>query len=460
MSVFLSVYDKLFIGIYFLVVIVVGVLAARKETKEGFLIADRRLGVFSAVATLTASKIGSLILITYLAFVYTFGISAMWFFIGQVVGLILFYFFAKTLKTEADEEKYYTLTDFFQTKFGKTSGTLTAIITLLMYFIYFGLGLVGASQILVSLTGFSYLTSLLLIGLTIMIYLSAAGFKGVVATDILQYISIIVLFIIILAFIGGNFEYHPEQWQIIGVGLKDVTSFFLAGMLVPFALTEMWQRVYAVKNRKTLKKSFIFTVFSYLIIGFIISLIGIIIKTKVPGINPDMALVEGFKRLLPPNGMMGIAVTALFAAVMSSSDTSFFTGAVVIVQDFIGKRRKLSKDEIVKTLRWVIAVCVVIGMALAYFVPSMIKLAIAQFAFISVLSIVVFVVWIFKKVDKFIINFALTVGLLIVLIISIYYILQGEINTIVVIFAIIATILSIILGRLILMVREGLGKRN
>jgi len=441
-----SFYDKLFIGLYFVVVVVIGLWSSRKQTTESFLIADRKLGTFSSVATIVASKVGTFLLITYLAFVYTFGISAMWFFVGHIVGYILFYFFAKKLKRRADKRKYYTLSDYFLDRFGKKSSYIAASVTLIIYILSLGFGLVATTQILVSLTGIPYLVSLLIIASAIAIYLRAAGFKGVVATDIVQYISIIVLFLVLAIFLGGNFEYHPEQWQLLNVGVINVASFFLGGILLPFAFAELWQRVYAMRDKKVLKRTLVFSSISYFAIGLILSLIGIIIKVKLPGINPDMALVEGFKNLLPANGIMGLATIALFAAIMSSADTAFYTTSSIIVQDFVGKKKKLSPKATVRIMRWVLLGCIIGGLLLAYLIPSLIKIVLAQVAFIAVLTVVVLTTWIFKNINKYVVNFGLVTGSIIVFISSLYFITRDAADPIIVIIAISGVIFSLLLG--------------
>ena len=62
--------------------IAIGLLNNKKNDEEGYMIAGRTLGVFKSVMTLCGTFVGAMTLLVYTAFVYTFGISALWIFVG------------------------------------------------------------------------------------------------------------------------------------------------------------------------------------------------------------------------------------------------------------------------------------------------------------------------------------------------------------------------------------------
>ena len=64
--------------LFFAVSLAIGYFASKKEDAEGYLIANRKLGLFQSVMTLSGSFIGAMTLLVYTAFVFTYGISAMW----------------------------------------------------------------------------------------------------------------------------------------------------------------------------------------------------------------------------------------------------------------------------------------------------------------------------------------------------------------------------------------------
>ncbi len=111
--------DLILIAIYFIVITIVGYVSSKKETAKEYIIADKKLGVWSNITTLTATKITASIIISYIALVYIFGISAIWAYIGTAIGYIIYYFFAIKLKKEGDKNNYYSIADYFYHRHGK-----------------------------------------------------------------------------------------------------------------------------------------------------------------------------------------------------------------------------------------------------------------------------------------------------------------------------------------------------
>src|SRR3989344_1236892 len=100
--------DLILILIYFIIVVLIGFLAKRKETREGFLIGERKVGTFLLTSTIIASLFGGNSLVTFSAFVYQYGISAIWAYIGTSIGFLALILFSKKLKNLADENRLYT----------------------------------------------------------------------------------------------------------------------------------------------------------------------------------------------------------------------------------------------------------------------------------------------------------------------------------------------------------------
>ena len=95
--------DYIIIAAYFLLILVVGALTGRKQEKEDFLISGRKLTSIQATTTIFSSRIGAAILLTYTALVFLYGMGALWYFVGSVFGLFVFYFFGLRVKKLADK---------------------------------------------------------------------------------------------------------------------------------------------------------------------------------------------------------------------------------------------------------------------------------------------------------------------------------------------------------------------
>ena len=189
----LTITDYLIIAAYFLVILVVGALTGRKQEKEEFLISGRKLTSLQATSTIFSSRIGAAILLTYTALVYMYGMGALWYFIGSVFGLFVFYFFGLKVKKLADKEKFYTMPDFFFFLKGKTAGYLATLITIIIMFGWVVLNFTAGAKLVSEYTPISYNLSVIIVGVIILFYLLAGGFDAVVKTDIVQTFGIFLL---------------------------------------------------------------------------------------------------------------------------------------------------------------------------------------------------------------------------------------------------------------------------
>ncbi|MBW2991508.1 sodium:solute symporter family protein [Candidatus Woesearchaeota archaeon] len=403
--------DIALIAIYFIAIAIVGYLSSRKESSQDYLIASKKLGVGANIATLSATKVTASIIITYVALVYVFGVSAIWAFIGTGIGYLLFLLFAMKLKREGDAHNYYSIADYFYTRYGKKTGMTVSIITLCILFLNFTLQLIGGAMIVKNLIGLPFVTGVLICGLIITFYLYIGGFKAVVKTDVVQAIAIIGLFVILGVFLFKNFVYNPAQWKILSAGPARVIPFLIVGVLWPFSAPDLWQRVLAAKSVKTLKKSFLWTTAIYITFGVLLTLIAIIIKLKLPAIEADAALVQGFIHLLP-SGLLGAGLVALFAAIMSSADSFAFVCAGLLIHDI------LKKEKIAKTLRTGVIIIMVLGMLAASFFQSILDASYLFAAIYMSLSVIIIATWIKKAINQTLIVTGLITGLIFTIIFS------------------------------------------
>lgn len=403
----LTTIDYIFIAFYFLVILLIGLKSGQKQEKEDYLIANRKLNSFQATTTIFSSRIGAAILLTYTALVYLYGLGALWYFIGSVFGLFLFYFFGIKIKKMADEQKFYTLPDFFFFLKGRFAGYLATLIVIVIMFGWVVLNFIAGAKLIEEYTVINYDFSVIIIGLIILLYLLAGGFSAVVKTDIIQTLGIFLLFILMI-YLYVKTEAKPKIMiiDLFKIPPMKLISFFLAGFFIPMASPELWQRVYAIKNKQHFKRSLFLSSVFYIIIGVILLMIGIIIRTSIPQLDPDVALIIGFSRLLPV-GLAGLSVVIIYSAVSSSADTYLFTSAASVTQDFFEKSGLLKKGKLVITMRISMSIMMTLGVTLALILRDFID---TTFFFVSMtmsLGFLTLVIWIYPKVNRHSVNFSI-----------------------------------------------------
>ncbi len=439
----LSTLDIVIIICYFLVLLLVGWLTGRNESKEDFLIGGRSVKAFQSLATIGSSLVGAGVLLTYTALAVLYGAGAIWLFVGYIFGFWLFYAFARYLKPLADEQGFYTLPDFFYFKFGGLAGRLSALLVVLITLGWIVVNFIGGGSIIQAFTGLSYKSSTVIVGAVIVLYLFFGGFKAVVKTDVIQFIGICLLFVLMLYLLfTQSFHLTPHDLNAFKIPAFEIASFFIVGLITPMASAELWQRVYAVESTRVLRKSIVGLTFFLILFGVVLLLIGLVIRNAIPNVDADTALVTGFANLLPA-GWAGLAVVVFYSSIMSSADTYLFTANASLSQDLI--HRKESKGtSIVKKSKSLLFLTALITVGLAIFIHSVVDATYLLVALMIALGFLVMIIWLRRKWNSGAIVLALAFGITSVLL----GVLIHGIETLVILYSVIGTLAGLILGEL------------
>lgn len=435
--------DYFVIILYFLILITIGYFTSRKQSSESFLISERKLGFLSGIATINATKTGAILLV-FTALLYLYGFSAMWYFIGIVLGYLVFLPFAAMLYKKSGSQ-YYTLSDYFFHNYGKKASFFASLITLIIMIGFLIINLIAASKVFEFFTGLSFSLSAILVAGIILVYLLMGGFKAVVKTDILQYIAILFILVTFSVILSQGVSIPTSEWNLFGAGATNIIGFLLIGLLFPFASPDLWQRVYAFPNKTILKKSIFGSIVVFLIAAFVLTIVGLLVKVQLPNLDPDIALIHGFSQLLPI-GLSGLAIVVFFAAFMSSIDTYVYTASSTLVQDFF---RKLSKSGTVRMIRLAIFGFVVLGTSIAILLADLIQASFIFAAFVVVLAIPTIATWIKPKIKRTTLNTSFLVGITILILFIALDLIKDNLTPSIVIKGIGGSLLGLVLGSVI-----------
>lgn len=371
------------IVVYFLSILFIGWKVSRNEDNEGFLIGNRQVSTTSLNATISASLTGGSALAAYVAVLYLWGISAFWIFIGVAIGILAFIPFAIKIKLAGDKQGHYTMLDFLNEKFGKKNILIAASLLLIMFVIIILAEMIIGGKIFSVVTGLPYWLSVVISSLVIFIYVFLGGVKSDVKTDLFQYLMFF-LFIVIGVSLSQKTQIDITQLNFLSIGIVQIVGMIIMGIFIIFVSADVWQRAYAAKDVKTVKRGFTYAALSYLLVGLVISVIGLIIKTNFPNISPNDAMIHGFSQL--PPGLLGIGLIAILSATMSTIDTGLIVGSLFISRDIISKYRKLSSEELIKLTRIFIIVLFLVTTVLAMFTDNLVFLMYNMFNFALILA--------------------------------------------------------------------------
>ncbi|MFW5746996.1 MAG: sodium:solute symporter family protein [Nanoarchaeota archaeon] len=403
--------------VYFSVCLGIGWISRRHKGSEDFFLARRTLGIFSVAGSSAAGYIGANFLLINMSFVYLYGISAAWMFVGFLIGFILFSRFGIFLKKHADRKRYFTLSDYFHDRHGRV---LAGLATFSVFVIYFGAVVnqyVGGAKVLHQISGWPYLISLLLIAVTVAAYLILGGFRSVIRTDTFQIILIILLPLLLIVSVSRGISLPAEYFNPLNAGIINIIAFLLYGFFNNFVYAELWQRVYAAKDTKTIKIAFPIAGAIIFAVGIMVTYIGLLVRSSFPAIDPDLTAVYGITRIVP-SSLLIVALIFLFAAIMSSIDTVLFVLSTLISRDILPH----SNHPYRMILYGRISIAFISSLAVlaAYLFPRMLDIAILYSAVGLIMGPLVVVSWLSKKPNRkaMIISYLVTLLVLLILVLG------------------------------------------
>jgi sodium/proline symporter len=357
----------LFLAVYIIIVVVIGLVQSRKESEDGFMIADKQVHGPQLIATLSAGFFDGATLGIYIAYVFQYGLSAIWFFVGTILGFILLLKYSYKIKTKADSVGAYSMSEYFYKIFDKKNGLLFSIFLLIEYFGLLIVNLIIAGKIFSTIFPVSYSIGVIVGGLIILTYLLLAGFKAVIKTDFFQ---LIIMFLMTFTVGGVLFEKASitvADLNVFNIESGDAVAFLIIGSLLIFADPAVWQRIFASRDVKTLRSSLGWASVVLFVLALVVSIVGLATKRIYPDILPEDALVVGFTHLLP-SIIKELGLVLLYAVSLSSSDTVTFVISSIFTRDLKNYTKRFSEESMKKLSRifMVLSVFAVVLTALIY----------------------------------------------------------------------------------------------
>ena len=271
---------------------------------SNYLTANRNIGLFSLTTSLVASALGAWILFGPAA-------AATWGGIGAVIGyslgtafpMIFLIFLGKKIRNESP--KGSSLIEFMRKKFGKSLFKLILLMTIFYMFIFLCAEVTAVAVLINYISGTELWITALVVLLATLSYTLYGGLRASIFTDNIQMVVIGILLIIsiscIISFTGSEFSFafvEQKNPQLLSATyIPSYTAgltFFIAVAATNLFHQGNWQRVYAAKDYKTLKKSLIISFFIIVPIVFFMGFAGLVSFSIDSSNRPDL----GFFTLL------------------------------------------------------------------------------------------------------------------------------------------------------------------
>lgn len=367
----------IFFLLYIAAVFAIGWITSRKETEEGFMIADRKVAGLQLAATMSAGFFDGATLSIYLAYIYQFGLSAIWLFIGLGLGFFVLRRFATRIKQKADELCVYTMPEYFLRTIGSRSGLAYSIVLTIAFFCFLVVNLIVSGQVLSAIFPIPYALSVIIGGGIILIYLLLAGFKAVVRTDVFQFMVMIFMALTVASYLFGRTSIQALDLQLIGkMDTGTLIGFLVIGIFAVMVQPDLWQRIFAARDTSTMKRGLAYGACILPLLALILSVIGLVTKQLLPDIVPERALVSGFSSLLPI-GFKELGMVLLYAVSLSSSDTLAFVVSSIFTRDLQHRTHRFSETSMRQMTRFFIALFITVAVILGILYQDIIALGLS-----------------------------------------------------------------------------------
>ena len=353
--------------------IIFGVSYSQKhQGLNNYLLANRSVEVFSLTTSLVASALGAWILFGPAS-------AATWGGMGAVIGYALgtaFPFFILIFLGERFRKLYpkgKTLIEAVRLRFGKKLFKLILFLTIFYMFIFLIAEVTAVSLLVNYISGTSlWITSLIVI-VSSLTYTLYGGLRVSIFTDKIQFIVFLLLLLIsfsyLISFNTNEFSLHfINEHKPILLSSKYLPN-FTAGLtfFIAVAATNLfhqgnWQRIYAAKNNKILKKSLIISFIIIIPIVFFMGFTGLVAVSSNSSVVPDLAF---FSLLFKEQSLMlpAIVIVLAISLTISSIDTLINAISSLVVVD--GNKLVNFRIDYLKLSKYFIAVLSIIAFVVA-----------------------------------------------------------------------------------------------
>lgn len=385
----MDIYQPLAIGLYFLLMILIGIYAYRKSTSNvnEFLLGGRKLGPAVTALSAGAADMSGWLLMGLPGAMLLVGLSSSWIAIGLTIGAYLNYLYiAPPLRVYTEKaENAITIPDFFEKRFRDKTRTLrllSGLVILIFFTLYTSAGMVSGGKLFESAFGMNYQTGLIMTSSVVVLYTFLGGFLAVSLTDFVQgtimVIALILVPVVVFANLGGVTKVFDEIYAqdpkylslfqgTTTIGIFSLLAWGLGYCGQPHILVRFMaiDKVRQLRSARRIGISWmIFTVAGAMLVGLVgIAYTG---RMQVDIGDPETIFIY-FARVLFHPFISGFLLSAILAAVMSTISSQLLVTSSSLTEDFYKAflRRNASEKEALLVSRLSVIVVALVAFLLS-----------------------------------------------------------------------------------------------
>jgi SSS family solute:Na+ symporter/sodium/proline symporter len=347
---------------YALLIVVVGILGMRKTRNfNDFLLGGGKVGPWMTAFSYGTAYFSAVLFIGFAGKIgWGFGLSGIWIAVGNtIIGVFgVWFLLGNRIKKAAVDYNIHTMPEFLEARYNSPFLKFFTSAAIFVFFIpYTAAVFMGLSYLFEVSFGLPYTYVLLFMGVFTGIYLVLGGYKSMAMIDVVFGMIMIVGVIILLTFTlnkGGGFgniiqnlrEINPKLAAPVGPpGIWPLLSLIILTSFAPFAMPQLVQKFYAIKDKKSIRIGMIAsTAFALLVTG-IAYFTGALTRLFLSPENNPVAFTESggpnFDALMPellttiiPDALSVIIILLILSASMSTLAALVLISSSSVTKDF------------------------------------------------------------------------------------------------------------------------------
>jgi Na+/proline symporter len=370
---------NIFIGLYTIVLAYIVYRSSQRKDPSEFLDSGKSLNTAQTTWTTFASLLTGYNFVIGVTFSYLYGFWFLFAFLGMLCAFVVLYFlYKKVLHSYQKDTTLFSIGDYFGERFGAPLKHIVNTILCISLLLFLTVQLSVNTGLFSSLLGITPITALAVTAGAVAIYLWFGGFKASVSTDIFQGLLMLPIFLTVL--------YIPQVITISTVSKGfEASSFVLAiglallQFLSLLGQAESFQRVFATKDSRSLKKGLMYASILLIAIAGSIAYVGVSYKIAGTAVDPAQLFTQG---LLPslPTWLRSLLTVSLIAAFMGTIDSSAFAFGTIL-----SNYKKRAATKIVMATKLYMVLGILIASQASLYLMSFLA---TVFVLISLVSIV------------------------------------------------------------------------
>lgn len=365
--------DYSIIAVYIIGMLVLGYFLKKQESSKDYFLGGKSFGWFSLTMSAMASQLSVISFVSAPAFVglrQGGGMKWLTFELGVPIAMLLVMTFIGPILYRSGVVSIYS---FLEKRFGASTRLILSSVFLFSRSFAGAVTVYAVSLILSSLLHLSFITTLLIVGISTIVYSFEGGMKAIVYSEVLQMIiKVTGIFIIVyygLKNLGGweQLQLNVDRSRLVvlnfsNLGLnREEYGFFPMLLGGIFLYTSYYgtdqmqaQRILSAKDIPTLKTILLANgllrfpiTLSYCVGGLVLGTFALQNKefmNLIPEGKTDLMIPIFIEHYLP-NGIIGILVVAIIAAAMSAYSSILNSLSAVTMEEIISKRANFNTSK-------------------------------------------------------------------------------------------------------------------